>query len=342
MADNLSTTTSAPITDTVQTEQDVTHDNHDDDVDSAYDTSSLASFAMTIPSAIMRHRMENGRRYHAYKEGVYHLPNDEPESERLDIQHHMFQLTFDGKLQLCPVKEQKQLNRVLDCGTGTGIWAIDFADEHPETQVIGVDLSPIQPSFVPPNVHFFIDDLEENWTFTTKFDFIHCRMMTGAIANWPRFFEHCYENLTPGGFIEVTDIVFPVASDDNTIPPDSDFRRWSDLLLESAARVGRPIDSADHYPTQLAEAGFVNIVKKRFKWPQNPWPRSSKYRELGAWTTENITKGVSGLSMALFTRALGWSVDQVDTFLTSVKRDMASPHIHAYYNIHVIYANKPA
>lgn len=30
---------------------------------------SLASFAMSIPSAIMRHRMENGRRYHAYKEG---------------------------------------------------------------------------------------------------------------------------------------------------------------------------------------------------------------------------------------------------------------------------------
>lgn len=28
---------------------------------------------------------------------------------------------------------------------------VDFADEHPESQVTGVDLSPIQPKFVPPN-----------------------------------------------------------------------------------------------------------------------------------------------------------------------------------------------
>jgi methylase of polypeptide subunit release factors len=36
------------------------------------------------------------------------------------------------------------LTIVLDIGTGTGIWAIDFADEHPEAEVIGTDLSPIQ------------------------------------------------------------------------------------------------------------------------------------------------------------------------------------------------------
>jgi len=53
-------------------------------------------------------------------------------------------------------------HRVLDIGTGTGIWAINFgkdsisfdsfvlnlshlADEHPEIEVYGIDLSPIQP-----------------------------------------------------------------------------------------------------------------------------------------------------------------------------------------------------
>jgi hypothetical protein len=28
----------------------------------------------------------------------------------------------------------------------------DFGDDHPECQVIGTDLSPIQPQWVPPNV----------------------------------------------------------------------------------------------------------------------------------------------------------------------------------------------
>lgn len=35
---------------------------------------------------------------------------------------------------------------MLDLGTGTGIWAIDFADEYPSANVIGTDLSPIQPT----------------------------------------------------------------------------------------------------------------------------------------------------------------------------------------------------
>lgn len=48
---------------------------------------------------------------------------------------------------------------------------------------------------------------------------------------------------------------------------------------------------------------------------------------------ENIIKSLSGLSMALLTRALGWSVHQVESFLAGVRRDMMNPHIHAYYNM---------
>jgi ubiquinone/menaquinone biosynthesis C-methylase UbiE len=57
----------------------------------------------------------------------------------------LYSLTFGGKLYLCPFPEGKQIHRVLDVGTGTGIWAIDFADENLEAHVLGVDLSPIQP-----------------------------------------------------------------------------------------------------------------------------------------------------------------------------------------------------
>lgn len=39
--------------------------------------------------------------------------------------HHLFQLTFDGKMFTAPIDE-KNVHRVLDIGTGTGIWAIDF------------------------------------------------------------------------------------------------------------------------------------------------------------------------------------------------------------------------
>ena len=64
----------------------------------------------------------------------------------------MYYLTLGGALYAAPIPKEQVLHRVLDLGTGTGIWAIDFgmcaldssenhinkpttADEHPESQV---------------------------------------------------------------------------------------------------------------------------------------------------------------------------------------------------------------
>lgn len=53
-----------------------------------------------------------------------------------DLQHNLFLLTLDNKLGLSPPNlPDSKVKRVLDVGTGTGIWAIDFGDEHPEATV---------------------------------------------------------------------------------------------------------------------------------------------------------------------------------------------------------------
>ena len=43
----------------------------------------------------------------------------------MDLVHHICRLTLDGRLYLSPIQTS---GRVLDLGTGTGIWAIDFAE----------------------------------------------------------------------------------------------------------------------------------------------------------------------------------------------------------------------
>jgi hypothetical protein len=55
------------------------------------------------------------------KDGKYQYPNDETENDRLDLQHHLFSLTFDRKLFIAPIPKEKRLHRVLDIGIGTGI-----------------------------------------------------------------------------------------------------------------------------------------------------------------------------------------------------------------------------
>jgi cyclopropane fatty-acyl-phospholipid synthase-like methyltransferase len=58
--------------------------------------------------------------------------------------HHLFTLMLGGKLHLAPIENP---HRILDVGTGTGIWALDIAEQYPEAEVLGTDLSPIQPGW---------------------------------------------------------------------------------------------------------------------------------------------------------------------------------------------------
>lgn len=48
------------------------------------------------------------------------MPNDDPESDRLDLAHGLFQIVMDDKLHLAPIQTEF-MRKVLDVGTGTGI-----------------------------------------------------------------------------------------------------------------------------------------------------------------------------------------------------------------------------
>jgi hypothetical protein len=190
-------------------------------------------------------------------------------------------------------------------------------------------------------VTFQVDDLEEEWNYSYKFDFIFCRMLTGSITDWPKLFAQSYKNLEPGGWIECHDILLPGQSDDGTLKEDSPTMQWANNMIEAAAKFGRFADSALHYKQQMQDAGFVNVNEVIYKWPMNRWPANPHYKELGFWTNQNIRGGLSGLSMALFNRALGWTPEEIEVFLIKVRAEMNDRSVHTWWPVHIVYGQKP-
>lgn len=170
--------------------------------ETGYGSDDAAESSRSIASAANMYRYENGRRYHSFRDGSYWAPNDQMHSCYEKSFHHVLLLTFDDRLYLAPIASPKH---VIDLGTGTGKWAIDFADQHEDAEVLGVDLSIVEDS-TAPNLRFIVDDICSEWTYSTKFDFVHSRSLYGSIADWPSLYKQCFELVSrSNGFRASTD-----------------------------------------------------------------------------------------------------------------------------------------
>ncbi|QGI61413.1 hypothetical protein CEK26_005380 [Fusarium fujikuroi] len=148
-------------------------------------------------------------------------------------------------------------------------------------------------------------------------------------------------NLKPGGYIEIQETGGTILSDDGTLTPDHALSKWCILLEEAFTKLGSASIEFDTIKAIMQEVGFIDVFDKRFKWPTNSWPRDKKYKELGTWNNYNSGNALESLTMASFSRAHGWSREEIITFLIDVRKDLNNPSIHAYNPIYSIYGKKP-
>ena len=233
--------------------------------------------------------------------------------------------------------------RILDVGTGTGIWALEMADEFPNAIVIGTDLSPIQPTWVPPNCKFYVDDAEAEWDYSTDehFDFIHGRGLGSGIADWPRFYSQVYQNLKPGGWLEMMEPEARLRSDDDTIQGAPWLRRLADGLHEASRKIGKSLNVAYMHKKWLEDTGFVDVREEVYKTPIGVWPKDPKLKEIGRFQRAQALDAVDSYTLALFTRVLGHSLQETQALIERVKCEVADPKLHLYSAQYVIYGRKP-
>lgn len=295
--------------------------------DSGYDEGYLST--ESVQSSIFEYEQENGRTYHAFRRGKYAIPNDEKEQERMDIHYHAIRLCFDEKHWICPLDRPR---RILDVGTGTGIWAIDVADDFPDSQVVGIDLSPIQPTAVPPNLEFQVMDADETWTFSEPFDLVHTRLMNGfSIKDWEFFYSEAFKCMMPGAWVENQEFDLDFPSDDDTRPDPSAVISWRDLWEEGIQKAGLTSRCQPQLmQQQMRAAGFVNVSVRAYKLPMGPWAKNKRLRQAGLLLLVGMHDGLDGLSLRTFTQFLGWSVPEMEVLLAQVRAEWKQKRIHTY------------
>lgn len=144
-----------------------------------------------------------------------------------------------------------------------------------------------------------------------------------------------------GGYLELVDIDFTLRSDDGTVPEDCAIAKWMKGMVEGARKAGLDLDLITQIPQMMRDQGFTDVQAVTMKWPINTWPKDARHKELGRWVNENFTWGCESMSLAIFTRLLGWTADEVRVFMAQLRQDLRDRNIHAYWNFWAMYGRRP-
>ncbi|WYZ39985.1 hypothetical protein EsH8_IV_000326 [Colletotrichum jinshuiense] len=315
-----------------------------DNDDASSDAASLRESTASLSSSIRDYRTLYGRTYQTSNTTDYWAPNDEKQLEGFDVTHHYTLMLMKDKLFAAPVEKRNRM-KILDIGTGTGIWAIDVADEFPDAEVIGTDISAVQPSWVPPNCHFQIDDAQLDWTFKKDFNFIHIRNLYGSIDDWQRLYNQAFEHLEPGGWFENMEFDIQTRSENPAVESDPNhiYKRWSPLFWEAGDITGRTFRIAqdDRMERYMREAGFVDVQRKVYKVPIGGWPRDPDLKQIGYYSGLFMDQSLDGWALLPIGEILGWTYEEIMVLVGEMRSALRDPKTLPYFNFHLVYGRKP-
>ncbi|KAJ0132416.1 hypothetical protein HZ326_24503 [Fusarium oxysporum f. sp. albedinis] len=243
--------------------------------------------------------------------------------------------TFAGYLA------NRSYKRVLDIGTASGRWALDFADEHPGVEVTSIDLTPLAPNYVPPNLCFDVVESLDLQTFDeSSQDFVYSRDLKGRISDWDEFAKEIFDVLKSGGVAEFHEgtIEFKAKVD---LPENSFMKEWGDLFRKAGAERGARFDviESEILLDSLRAAGFIDIMEYPFDVPIEPWEQEGKLGQL-AWL-ESVGD-IEGSILRPAVENLGWSEERCYMFAAGLRNELKKTTVKPYMTRLAVVCKKPS
>ncbi|PYH96010.1 S-adenosyl-L-methionine-dependent methyltransferase [Aspergillus ellipticus CBS 707.79] len=284
-----------------------------------------------------------GREYQKYSidKKIYFQPVDDNEAERLEREHCFFNGVFDNRLIFPPIHNPR---RILDCGHGAGSWSADVAEQYPDCEVIGVDISPhMNPDDVPVNLWLQVDDLNRSFTFPPNhFDLVHSRMLATGIdgSRWPSYIEDIKRVLRPGGWVQLVEMYFNAQSDNGSLTEEHALRQWSTKFMRSMQGL-KDLRVGTHLRNLLTAAGMEEVDTRMIPLPLCEWSTDPRIREIGAANRESVRELLPSLSLYPLTQRLHMPDDVFQRLIAQAQEEANSPKLKAYFPLYVCIGRKP-
>jgi hypothetical protein len=138
-------------------------------------------------------------------------------------------------------------------------------------------------------------------------------------------------HIKPGGWVEFQCVTGTLLSDDDSIPPDGAFRKFSNAVKSSCLLFGTPVDDPIRWKGWFEDRGFEEVTEHMIRLPCNTWPKDKRMKVLGAWEMENLLSSLERMVTRLFSKALGWNAEETSVFLVDVRKEIKNRNIHAWW-----------
>ncbi|KAK1247196.1 hypothetical protein MKX07_002105 [Trichoderma sp. CBMAI-0711] len=290
---------------------------------------------------------EHGRFYGSWKPGKYLFPIDREELNRLDVFHKYFLVARDEKVTSTPLRKDGQ-PKIMDLGTGTGIWAYNVVEEYAkDAEIMAVDLNQIQPALIPRGVTTKQFDIEEpSWEpLLRDCELIHMRLLYGSIRDdkWPHVYRKVFEHLAPGvGYVEQLEIDWMPRWENDDLPIHSALREWAQLFQRAMHRYHRSVTvSGEATRRRMEAAGFTDFSETTIRCYVNPWSPDRHQRECARWFNLAFSLGLEAMSMMPMIDKLGMTKEDIVDLCSRAKKEMCILRYRAYCTLHIWTARKP-
>jgi SAM-dependent methyltransferase len=255
--------------------------------------------------------------------------------------HQIYLSLLSSRLTIVPIPPN--VTHILDIGTGTGEWAINMAETYQSAEIIGTDISAIQPKAVPSNVYFEIDDAQLDWEFSHQFDFIHIRGLAGAFDDWSTVYAQAFKFLKPGGYIEIIDhgpSVVPGLLQSPTVVA------LREAFQVACAVSGRPFNTDHLNPSILEAVGFTEVttVENKMLLGGNVPPTDGSNDWKQKFGLVSFLESVESSVLRPLTRTAGWAVEDVKEAIETSKQQLAvlaNQPEGGYTPVYFVVAKKP-